>query len=58
MTSSNIGETPMVKLLLEAGFDSGWVVCDEILIIWEHDEEPPSPLVRPEPIEPIEPIEE
>lgn len=54
MTSSNIGETPMVKLLLEAGFDSGWVVSGEVLVIWEHDEEPPSPLVRPEPIEPIE----
>jgi len=54
MTSSNIGETPMVKLLLEAGFDFGWVISDEILIIWEHDEEPPLPLVRPEPIEPIE----
>lgn len=54
MTSSNIFETPMIKLLLESGFDSGWVVSDEVLVIWEHDEEPPSPLVRPEPIEQIE----
>jgi hypothetical protein len=51
MTSSNIFETPMIKLLLEAGFDTGWVVSDEVLVIWEHDEEPPLPLVRPEPIE-------
>jgi len=54
MTSSNIGETPMVKLLIEAGFNSGWVVSDEVLVIWEHDQEPPSPLVRPEPIELVE----
>lgn len=54
MTSSNIGETPMVKLLLEAGFDSGWVLSDEVLVLWENDEDPPSPLVLPEQIEPIE----
>ena len=54
MTSSNIGETPLINLLLEAGLDSGWVGSDEVLVLWEHDQEPPSPLVRPEPIEPIE----
>jgi len=54
MTSLSFGETPMIKLLLEAGFETGWVVSDEVLVIWEHDEEPPSPLVRPEPIELIE----
>ena len=54
MTSLNIGETPMIKLLLEAGFDSGWVVSGEVLVIWEHDEEPPLPLIRPESIELIE----
>ena len=36
-----------VKLLLDAGFDSGWVVSDGVLILWEHDENPPAPLTRP-----------
>jgi hypothetical protein len=38
---------PMVQLLLDAGFTDGWVVADETLILWEHDTEPPAPLVRP-----------
>lgn len=37
-----------VKLLLDAGFDSGWVVSDGVLILWEHNENPPAPLTRPE----------
>jgi len=54
MTSLNIYETPMIKLLLEAGFDTGWALSDEVLVLWENDQEPPSPLVRPELIETIE----
>jgi hypothetical protein len=38
---------PMVQLLLDAGFDSGWAVAGETLILWEHEEDPPAPLVRP-----------
>ena len=41
--------TPMVQLLLDKGFDSGWVLSDEKLILWEHKENPPAPLTRPEP---------
>jgi hypothetical protein len=37
----------MVQLLLDKGFDSGWVLSDEKLILWEHDENPPKPLVKP-----------
>ena len=37
-----------VELLLDAGFDSGWVVSDGVLILWEHIEDPPPPLTRPE----------
>jgi len=34
--------------LLEAeGFDTGWVLSGETLVIWEHDEDPPLPLTRP-----------
>jgi hypothetical protein len=37
----------MVQLLLDAGFNSGWVVAGDELILWEHEEDPPAPLVRP-----------
>jgi hypothetical protein len=35
------------KVLLDAGFNSGWVVSDGVLILWENDENPPAPLTRP-----------
>jgi hypothetical protein len=35
------------KVLLDAGFNSGWVVSDGVLILWENDEDPPSPLTKP-----------
>jgi hypothetical protein len=38
---------PLADLLIEAGFIEGWAVSDGVLILWEHDEEPPAPLVRP-----------
>lgn len=38
---------PMVQLLLDAEFDSGWALSGDTLVLWEHEEEPPSPLVRP-----------
>jgi hypothetical protein len=36
------------KILLDAGFYSGWVVSDGVLILWENDGNPPAPLTRPE----------
>jgi hypothetical protein len=38
----------MVQLLLDASFDSGWTLSDDTLILWEHDQDPPAPLKRPE----------
>ena len=38
----------LCQLLREKGFDSGWTLEEEILILWEHDEDPPSPLTRPD----------
>ena len=35
------------SFLLDNGFESGWVLSGETLILWEHEEEPPAPLVRP-----------
>ena len=47
--------SPMVQMLLDAGFNSGWAVAGDVLVLWEHDAEPPAPLTRPEPTEPLEP---
>jgi hypothetical protein len=38
---------PIVQLLLDAGFNDGWALNDETLVIWQHDAEPPAPLTRP-----------
>jgi hypothetical protein len=38
---------PLVQKLIDAGFTDGWALADGVLIVWEHKEEPPSPLVRP-----------
>jgi len=38
----------LCNLLTKAGFDGGWVLHGETLVIWEHDENPPAPLTRPE----------
>jgi hypothetical protein len=37
-----------IDLLIGAGFDSGWVLNGSVLALWEHDQDPPAPLVRPE----------
>jgi hypothetical protein len=39
---------PMIQLLLDAGFTDGWAMSGETLTIWEHDQDPPAPLTRPE----------
>jgi hypothetical protein len=36
-----------IALLLEAGFDSGWALAEGVLILWEHETDPPAPLERP-----------
>jgi hypothetical protein len=43
MTHSEI-----IQLLQDAGFDSGWALSGDTLILWEHNEDPPAPLTRPE----------
>ena len=44
----------LMQLLLDNGYGSGWAISGETLILWEHEEEPPAPLVRPEPWDPEE----
>ena len=44
-------ETPhnqAVQLLQDAGYETGWALADGVLVLWEHDAEPPAPLTRPE----------
>lgn len=38
----------LVELLYSNGFHSGWTLEAETLTGWEHDEDPPAPLTRPE----------
>jgi hypothetical protein len=43
--SVTIEET--MKLLVDAGFTSGWALLGGQLSLWEHEQDPPSPLQRP-----------
>jgi hypothetical protein len=38
----------IIELLTKSGFETGWAVAGETLTLWEHDVDPPAPLVRPE----------
>ena len=37
----------LMQLLIDAGYQTGWVLTGDILTLWEHDENPPAPLQRP-----------
>lgn len=36
------------QILIDAGFTSGWAISGEELILWEHEQDPPAPLERPQ----------
>jgi hypothetical protein len=38
----------LLQLLADAGFDTGWVLAGEELVLWEHTANPPAPLKRPD----------
>jgi hypothetical protein len=38
----------LLQLLADSGFSTGWVLSGETLVLWEHEVDPPSPLVRPD----------
>jgi hypothetical protein len=40
--------SPIAQLLIDAGFTDGWAMSGDTLILWEHDQDPPAPLTRPE----------
>jgi hypothetical protein len=35
------------QMLLDLGFTDGWSLFGDELVLWEHDQDPPAPLVRP-----------
>jgi hypothetical protein len=37
----------LVQKLYDAGFSEGWALRDGVLVLWEHDEDPPAPFTRP-----------
>ena len=38
----------LVALLRDKDFTDGWALSGDVLILWEHDENPPAPLTRAE----------
>jgi hypothetical protein len=36
-----------IDLLISAGFETGWVLSGGVLVVWEHEQDPPKPLKRP-----------
>jgi hypothetical protein len=37
-----------IKILVDNGFEAGWAMSGETLILWHHDQDPPPPFTRPE----------
>jgi hypothetical protein len=37
----------MIKLLRDAGYETGWALMGDELTLWLLDEDPPAPLKRP-----------
>jgi hypothetical protein len=37
-----------MQALTDAGFTNGWSLLGDVLTVWEHDEDPPAPFVRPQ----------
>ena len=48
MRGFSMTHNELLKLLLDANFTNGWILTEEKLTLWEHDEDPPAPLTRPE----------
>jgi hypothetical protein len=38
----------LIQLLTDSGFEAGWALSGDTLIVWEHEADPPAPLVRPD----------
>jgi hypothetical protein len=38
----------IMAMLVDAGFTTGWSLVGNELALWEHEQDPPAPLTRPE----------
>jgi len=38
----------LVQKIIDAGYETGWALNGTDLVIWEHEENPPKPLKKPE----------
>jgi hypothetical protein len=38
----------IIELLKEKGFESGWALLGQELTVWEHEQDPPKPLTKPD----------
>ena len=43
-----MSQQELIEMLYNAGFTDGWSLADDKLTVWEHKENPPAPLVRPD----------
>jgi hypothetical protein len=38
----------LIKILKDAGITDGFCLHGDTIVIWEHEQDPPAPLTRPE----------
>ena len=38
----------LIQLLLDNGYTTGWALHGDQLTLWEHDDDPPAPLTKPQ----------
>jgi hypothetical protein len=38
----------IMAMLVDAGFTTGWSLVGNQLALWEHEQDPPAPLTRPQ----------
>jgi hypothetical protein len=43
-----MNHSQIIQLLFDNGYTYGWEMVGDSLTVWEHDEDPPTPLTRPE----------
>lgn len=39
----------LCQMLYDMGYETGWAMTGDRLLLWFHEEDPPAPLTRPEP---------
>jgi hypothetical protein len=47
MTPKTMAHEEACQILIDAGYEDGWVIGGIQLVLWEHVEDPPPPFKRP-----------